>query len=435
MLHIGIDDTDSLKGGCTTWLATEIISELSEFDLIGSPRLVRLNPNVPWKTRGNGAVAFTLGVGLGSKQKIGEFQDSEIFAFDKGLDKSYDKERVLERISDLVSQLSHPDSEPGIVISDLFLPEDLYWQGVTGIVSSDILSDAIEGALTFGLRGSRGICGAACSLAWPGISNNGSGIPYTWELIGYREQKNWGKKREISSTSVQEVSNLDGVFSCNDLDGKVAMVPNSPCPVLWGFRGTDHSILIDNFHLLGPEKPIRWLLYKTNQATDDHLCTKKITEIIDGDCVRMEVSVSSKPINIEGGHRFFMAKDVYQKEIKCAVFEPAKNFRNVIDKLVIGDSLIICGSVKNETVNLEKVKVLNLSPRFSKPRNPFCVCGKRTHSAGKDSYYRCKVCGEKYSRPDLVEIKPNLELKWYEPPASSRRHLAAPATLMPENHD
>jgi len=53
MLHIGIDDTDSIKGGCTTWLATEIIAELSEFDLIGPPRLVRLNPNVPWKTRGS----------------------------------------------------------------------------------------------------------------------------------------------------------------------------------------------------------------------------------------------------------------------------------------------------------------------------------------------------------------------------------------------
>ena len=52
MLHIGIDDTDSLDGGCTTWLITEIISELSDLDLIAPPRLVRLNPNVPWKTRG-----------------------------------------------------------------------------------------------------------------------------------------------------------------------------------------------------------------------------------------------------------------------------------------------------------------------------------------------------------------------------------------------
>ena len=70
MLHIGIDDTDSVNEGCTTWLATEITKELSDFDLIGSPRLVRLNPNVPWKTRGNGAVSFTFGKGKGNKKKI-----------------------------------------------------------------------------------------------------------------------------------------------------------------------------------------------------------------------------------------------------------------------------------------------------------------------------------------------------------------------------
>ena len=75
---------------------------------------------------------------------------------------------------------------------------------------------------------------------------------------------------------VKQVSDKEGVFSCIDLDGKIAMVPNSPCPVLWGFRGTDYSTLINNFNYLGPEKPIRWLLYKTNQATDDHLCSKEI---------------------------------------------------------------------------------------------------------------------------------------------------------------
>ena len=78
MLHIGIDDTDSIDGGCSTWVATEVIKELSEFDLIGHPRLVRLNPNVPWKTRGNGAVSFTFGKGIGSKQKIGEFNGVDI---------------------------------------------------------------------------------------------------------------------------------------------------------------------------------------------------------------------------------------------------------------------------------------------------------------------------------------------------------------------
>jgi tRNA(Ile2) C34 agmatinyltransferase TiaS len=66
MLHVGIDDTDSLDGGCTTWVAWRVIEELQpDFDLIGPPRLVRLNPDVLWKTRGNGAVALAFGRGAG----------------------------------------------------------------------------------------------------------------------------------------------------------------------------------------------------------------------------------------------------------------------------------------------------------------------------------------------------------------------------------
>ena len=98
MLHIGIDDTDSINGGCTTWVATEIIKELSEFDLIGHPRLVRLNPNVPWKTRGNGAVSFTFGKGVGPKQKIGDLQGLEILNFEKGDEKNYKSNLIHERL-------------------------------------------------------------------------------------------------------------------------------------------------------------------------------------------------------------------------------------------------------------------------------------------------------------------------------------------------
>ena len=429
MLHIGIDDTDSVKGGCTTWLATEIIKELSEFDVIGNPRLVRLNPNVPWKTRGNGAVSLIFGKGTGSKQIIGKFNDLDIFAFEKGLEVVYDKKIILKRIMEIVSKKSHKDSQPGVVISDVFLPEGLYWQGVTSIVSEEILEEALQGTVNSGLRGSRGICGAACSLAWSGKSNM-EGISHTWELIGYREEKNWGTNRNISSDLVKKISEMKGVFSCIDSDGKVAMVPNSPCPVLWGFRGTDSSILVDNFNILGPEKPIRWILYKTNQATDNHLRTKEIINLIDGDCVQMEVFVSSNTTAIEGGHRFFNVKDENDVSVKCAAFEPTKDFRHIIDKLEIGDSLIICGSVKNKTINLEKIRILDLAPRFSKPSNPLCECGKRTHSSGKNSYYRCKACGKKHERPDMIEIASDLQLQWYEPPASSRRHLSTPVSLM-----
>ncbi len=70
---IGVDDTDSLQGMCTTFLAAEIVRELTtDYDLVGYPRLVRLNPNVPWKTRGNGAICVRFGHGAGRRTLIGE---------------------------------------------------------------------------------------------------------------------------------------------------------------------------------------------------------------------------------------------------------------------------------------------------------------------------------------------------------------------------
>jgi tRNA(Ile2)-agmatinylcytidine synthase len=61
ILHIGFDDTDSLKGRCTTHLAFKITDYLlreKKVDFLDYPLLIRLNPNVPWKTRGNGAVCL-----------------------------------------------------------------------------------------------------------------------------------------------------------------------------------------------------------------------------------------------------------------------------------------------------------------------------------------------------------------------------------------
>ena len=60
-LHIGIDDTDSLSGNCTTYVAAKIIEHIANFvNFTDYPRLIRNNPNIPWKTRGNGATCLRL---------------------------------------------------------------------------------------------------------------------------------------------------------------------------------------------------------------------------------------------------------------------------------------------------------------------------------------------------------------------------------------
>jgi len=62
ILHIGIDDTDSPKGMCTTFLSYKIVKflERQEIEFIDFPSLIRFNPNIPWRTRGNGAVRLTI---------------------------------------------------------------------------------------------------------------------------------------------------------------------------------------------------------------------------------------------------------------------------------------------------------------------------------------------------------------------------------------
>src|SRR3972149_7543730 len=61
-MHIGFDDTDSTRKGCTTYIAALIIEKLQKLNVkfIDYPNLIRLNPNVPCKPRGNGALCLRI---------------------------------------------------------------------------------------------------------------------------------------------------------------------------------------------------------------------------------------------------------------------------------------------------------------------------------------------------------------------------------------
>ncbi len=62
VMNIGFDDTDSPKGMCTTYLAYKMVDLLHKerVEFLDFPRLIRFNPNIPWKTRGNGAVGLKI---------------------------------------------------------------------------------------------------------------------------------------------------------------------------------------------------------------------------------------------------------------------------------------------------------------------------------------------------------------------------------------
>ena len=57
---LGLDDTDSLNGGCTTEVLFQLLEDLPDTVSYRNTRLVRLWPFAKQRTRGNAAVAVEL---------------------------------------------------------------------------------------------------------------------------------------------------------------------------------------------------------------------------------------------------------------------------------------------------------------------------------------------------------------------------------------
>src|SRR5512136_2100399 len=114
--YLAFDDTDSPAGMCTTYLAALVLEELREYDLIGLPRLVRLNPNIPWKTRGNAAICLPLGRASGQGELCGSLRDGRIRCYSKG--RPVDPQEILARTAKVLEKVAKFECEqtnPGIV--------------------------------------------------------------------------------------------------------------------------------------------------------------------------------------------------------------------------------------------------------------------------------------------------------------------------------
>ena len=93
-LNIGFDDTDSPRGGCTTYIAALLVERLHELgaSFLDYPELIRLNPNVPWKTRGNGALCLRIKC---EESLLDEIKECVIQAIEENADLEY-KEQIRE---------------------------------------------------------------------------------------------------------------------------------------------------------------------------------------------------------------------------------------------------------------------------------------------------------------------------------------------------
>lgn len=207
------------------------------------------------------------------------------------------------------------------------------------------------------------------------------------------------------------------------------IVPNSPCPILYGIRGGNTNDLIKSLSMIKSEKVDSWIIFQTNQGTDDHLINREIYKIKQFESVIVKGKVIVKPHTIKGGHVFFTISDDLKNKIDCAAYEPTKQFRNIIRELIIGDIVEVYGGVRKKplTINIEKIDIKYLADDFIKIENPIChICKKHMKSKGKNQGYKCLKCKTKKLYAEIKKKDRKLNNGFYEVPVCARRHLSKP---------
>ncbi len=411
---IGIDDTDSNEGMCTTYLGARLLDELQIYGTVETPPLlVRLNPTIPYKTRGNAAVALKLRTDCPEK----------VIA------------HVVSRIEEL-ARMECEKTNPGAVFlleKDYERLKPVLWsflkKAVRDVIEIKEAKNLISefGLSSKGFKNGRGLIGA---LAACGAMLNLQRWDHTFEYLAYRQKEKWGTPREIEKESFFEADRKTYPKTWDTVDIKnrlVVCVPHSADPVLFGIRGETPAVVTEAASLIRAEPVERFAIYRTNQGTDMHLLpADNFSEIRDMHSYKLEGMVSGIPKTIHGGHVIFPIKDKKENEIDCAAFEPTKNFRLLIRKLRPGDRVALSGSFSSGTLNIEKIEIKMLASLY-REENPVCpTCGKHMKSSGQSQGFRCKKCGTQSTSKIRCEIKRNLTTGLYEVPPCARRHLAKP---------
>ena len=412
ILNVGFDDTDSPKGMCTTFLAYKIVDLLhkQKTEFLDFPRLIRFNPNIPWKTRGNGAVSIKI--------------------------KTKNPSKVKNQIKNLVSKYSDTKNgaNPGLVFyeSDLIPSEFVkfsnlaLWQLIN---RNNAKKFAKKNNLEIYYQGNgQGLIGAIGAIGYDFHD-------HTLELLSYRKKPKFGKERKISAKSVKIMQEKTSPNTFNSFDTKkerILITPHGPDPVFYGIRGENvDSLLYATTILKNDEKLDGYMIFKSNQGTGDHLKNelnfKNMKPYASG---KITGIVSNMPKIVKGGHVFFKIISKTH-EFWCAVYKPT-GISTIASNLIKGDKICVGGGVRKASknfpriINLEFLDILILEKNISLS-NPNCKkCYKKMKSKGQNQGFQCTCCGKKASKKIPTEIPRKIKKQLYLPKISAHRHLTRP---------
>jgi len=389
-----LDDTDSLQGGCTTETLFRLIQALPEHVTVGPARLVRLWPFAQQRTRGNAAVA----VELNTEDEQGLLVFLE----------HYWRNCILP-LRGMVQTSQHNDreqfpSDPGMVwFSESVNDYTIYREGLRRELSLQNLPTPTKS------WGGHGQIGATLAILWPAEE-------LTFEAIAWREPSANGL-RQLDKHAIEHIDQMEGTFLCrDDRMGDSLLAPRGVSPVLFGIRAWTRDVAMEALEVLldapNTEPVIGSLVFETNQATNDHL-----GHSIVGRVDRVEV--------LRGGHTV-----IHASEQRFLAFKESGQIATISQQLREGDVVECKGLMAPDlSIHIEFMKIQQVVPHKHRPACP--TCDKSMSSMGKDQGLRCKKCGLKMDdrwieTPRLLPVN-----QWFQPPASSRRHLAKPLDNAP----
>jgi len=412
ILHVGFDDTDSRNGMCTTFLAYKIVEHLrkEKVKFLDYPYLIRFNPNIPWKTRGNGAVALKI------QTKTPNLIKKDIIDFVKRYSAIQD------------------GANPGLVFyENSEIPKEFSDFGKMALCTLVARNKAKEFAIrnnieTFYLGNGQGLVGAIGAIGY-------NFRDHTFELISYRHKSNFGKKRLIFKDSVKKMQEMTFPKTFNSYDdskNRTLISPHGPDPVFFGVRGEDVQTVVRGASLVkSPEKFSGYMVFRSNQGTGDHLQNE-----LDVNNLRPFSSgyvighVIETPKIKMGGHVMF-AISKSGKKANCAVYKPT-GLTGIASSLIKGDLIRIGGGIRKASkthgrvLNVEFIDVIKLE-KNSVLVNPFCTgCMKHMKSRGKGQGYKCEKCGRVSQNKTSEKIPRKIKNQLYLPVTSAHRHLTRP---------
>jgi tRNA(Ile2)-agmatinylcytidine synthase len=463
---VAVDDTDSRERGmCTTYVGARLAERLEAAGgRVRRRLLVRLNPAVRHKTRGNAAVAVHV----------------------SGVDPAAAFDLAAEAVREFAAA-DDPRTSPGLVVADVDVARDPFLPGAP-VDSSDADSSTLEPRIpddvadfarralrrrlpldealslaeahgyrhaAFGTGGEtaesavagRGRIGALAAVGAPVAFDD-----WTAERISYRELDRCGTPRRVNVESVFAAADAGYPTVWDTVDrgtGEAVCVPNAPGPILHGIRGDDPGACREVAEAIESEPVERAATFLTNQGTDAHLAPGRIGALRDGAGYRIAGAVASEPETKRGGHVHVdiappgaATDDDDAARLRCVAFAPTGRFRDRVRALRPGDRVTLCGEHERRdagseraaggsagaptaTLKLEKFAVRDLVR--TEPAVPTCPdCGRSMSSAGRGQGYRCRDCGTAAPGKVAREVDRELEPGWYEVPPSARRHVAKP---------